>query len=287
MQLITKDDIVTHVFSGGEVHVELKQSLVDQINMTEQTSAIIDIPIKSSNDLMTVLILNDILIRMGIEHRELKLNYIPYARQDRVTIDYGPFSLKVFAQLVNSCKFNLVWVLDPHSPVATALIDNVWIRSLASECSSYILKTVNHSRTKPIILVAPDIGAIKRVEEVKDHLVKVNKYDPTAITVAYGMKHRNPATGAIESIEVLGLDKAYTDAPVFVVDDIADGGRTFTELVAQTDLKLFTNKHLWVTHGIFSRGTDCIFDAGYNTIGTTNSFFDETKPHPKVTCYIV
>lgn len=44
----------------------------------------------------------------------LVMDYIPNARQDRVKEPRDVFTLKYFAELINSCDFDYVEVLDPH-----------------------------------------------------------------------------------------------------------------------------------------------------------------------------
>ena len=67
---------------------------------------------------------------------------------------------------------------------------------------------------------------------------------------------------------------------IFIVDDICDGGATF-EGAARVLKENYPNvasectMHLWVTHGIFSRGLDSLLttgDGSFNTIGCSDSF---------------
>jgi len=53
------------------------------------------------------------------------------------------------------------------------------------------------------------------------------------------------------------------------VDDICDGGRTFIESAGLLrEAYPEADIHLYVSHGIFSKGTDVLFDAGIKTIHT-------------------
>ena len=53
----------------------------------------------------------------------LEMPYIPNARMDRVKNRDEVFTLKWFAEFINSLGFESVKVLDPHSNVAMALIN--------------------------------------------------------------------------------------------------------------------------------------------------------------------
>jgi ribose-phosphate pyrophosphokinase len=65
------------------------------------------------------------------------------------------------------------------------------------------------------------------------------------------------------------------DKDIFIVDDICDGGRTFTEVAkAIKENKKYTGKiYLVVTHGIFSAGFDFLVQY-FDGIYTTNSVKD-------------
>ncbi len=79
-------------FSGGEEHVRLKDNVC-----------------------------NDSIRRGGAESIICNIPYFPYARQDRVCNTGEAHALKVFADLINSCNFDLVEVMDPHSDVVEAV----------------------------------------------------------------------------------------------------------------------------------------------------------------------
>jgi len=77
---------------------------------------------------------------------------------------------------------------------------------------------------------------------------------------------RDVRTGNILGVVV---DQNVTDLNLLVVDDICDGGRTFTEL--SKTLSMPKKLELFVTHGIFSKGVKELTEA-YDHIYTTNSF---------------
>ena len=51
----------------------------------------------------------------------LYMPYVPDARMDRVKKENEIFTLKYFAQTINSLHFDKIEVLDPHSDVSVAL----------------------------------------------------------------------------------------------------------------------------------------------------------------------
>ena len=54
----------------------------------------------------------------------LTMDYLPNARMDRVHNEDEVFTLKYFCDVINSLNFSRVWVLDAHSNVSVALLNN-------------------------------------------------------------------------------------------------------------------------------------------------------------------
>lgn len=131
---------------------------------------------------------------------ELRMPYIPHARQDR-KVSGRFFTLKTFAKMINQMNFSKVVVLDPHSDVSTALIDRCY----------EMLKPIELLKVKEgTVLMYPDAGAAKKY-----------KADNTCII---GNKHRN-SEGRIDSYELLNFVEGTKS--VCIVDDICSYGGTF------------------------------------------------------------
>jgi ribose-phosphate pyrophosphokinase len=192
--------------------------------------------------------------------------YTPYARQDRACAKGEANGIKVFSKLINSMGFDSVTILDPHSDVATALIDNVIVVKPSSIIGNFGLG--NKLRAGNLHLISPDAGANKKVFEVA-------KIFGTS-RVIRADKVRNPATGQITSTEVYCEDLGGQE--VLIVDDICDGGMTFIKLAEALKAKGAGGINLYVSHGIFSKGLQPLFDSGINRIYTTNSFKRNLSP---------
>lgn len=173
----------------------------------------------------------------------LALPFVPGARQDRLndTGDYL-FTAKSVAKELNARNFPSVTVLDPHSEVTPALIDRCRVVH-AADC-------INPPAGKYAAVIAPDAGAEKRAGMVARKL---------GVPLIHAWKTRDVATGAITGF---GLDVSVArDArgwiatkPLLVVDDICDGGGTFTGLAAAIQKSVEVELHLFTTHGIYSKG---------------------------------
>ena len=141
----------------------------------------------------------------------LILPYVPNARMDRVKEKDEVFTLKWFADFINSMYFDRIMIHDPHSNVTNALLNNVV--SISSERE--ILKVVDELSDKNVILCYPDEGAAKRYS------------DQIQIDYIFCIKHRDWRTGKIERLELTTPEKVK-NRNVLIVDDICSRGGTFT-----------------------------------------------------------
>jgi len=260
-------DVDSFNFPGGEVQVKL---LNTSLGYSESVN--VDAQIQSSDDVMKLLLTCEALCANGWNCHALHIAYVPYARQDRRCNIGEAHSLKVFCKLINSLKFKQVRVLDPHSDVVEALIDNV----MCIPQEKIVERSVPYIRE--YYLISPDAGALKKIYKVAK--------TSGAKGVIKADKVRNIQTGKIESVDV-NVDSKLLDSnnKFLVVDDICDGGRTFVELAKALASEGIKKEELtlFVTHGIFSNGFDELLQY-YNHIYTTNSFRCDIN-HKDVTVY--
>ncbi len=192
----------------------------------------------------------------------LFLPYVPYARQDRVCVPGESFSLKVFAGIINHIGFGKVTIVDPHSDVCGAVFDRVKIISQASVVQSF--EAFNKRVLKGVTFVSPDAGANKKTSEIAAYFAH-----PEFIRAD---KLRELSTGKIKETVVYTEDLGGRD--VAIVDDIGDGCGTFILLAKALKAKGAGKVILYVTHGIFSKGTKTLFENGIDEIYSTDSYFD-------------
>ena len=238
-------------FPGGERHVrlgnpELSRAYIDYciINMRATCAA----------DLVDLLFVHDAVKRLipGIQ-LELILPYFPGARQDRVAVRGECLTAAVIANIINSLNFRSVECWDLHSDVSRALINNL----KEVPASFFVCEVMRKHISGACILVSPDAGARKRVEECAPYISALCQI----ITCS---KKRDPVTGDITGTIVEKLP--FMSSKFLIIDDICDGGRTFIEIAKKIreDFKPFEGIlspwiGLYVTHGIFSKGME-VFD---------------------------
>lgn len=202
---------------------------------------------------------------------KLVMPYIPDARMDR-TKHYRSevFTLKYFAQFINSMNLNSVFVLDPHSDVSNALFNRLY----KMDVMDFIADAIPWSGAD--LICFPDAGAMKRYS------------NPNIKQFVYGEKTRDWDTGKITGLVIhnpLNISaEDLRDRHVLIVDDICSKGGTFyyagkalKELgVGQIDL--------YVTHcetAIFDgKLLDNSGDSPITDVYTTNSIV--RRDHPNI-----
>jgi ribose-phosphate pyrophosphokinase len=202
-------------------------------------------------------------------NREIAL-YVPYfmgARSDRKFMDGGVNYLKqVICPIINSLKLDSILVLDPHSDVLEACLDN-YDKVDNHTVVKYALSDIDNKNDaqERICLVSPDAGAYKKIFDV------AKKFSINNVVTAN--KVRDLKTSKILSTEVPNLPGSVGDALQYVIiDDICDGGRTFIELAKAIKTQRADAKvYLIVTHGIFSAGFKELSQY-FERIYTTNSY---------------
>lgn len=237
---VNKKLIKTFNFSGGECHVSL-----DGIDIEDRVE-ISAFP-KNADHVMQLILTVDAIRRVNPHTAiDLHLSYFPYARQDRVCNPGEPLSASVMAQLINNLNCASVTIEDPHSDVTPALINNVRIISQADIVSgSKVMQSL--IRDKQITLMAPDAGAAKKTEM----LAKALAAKGIETDVMFASKIRNVANGEITGTNI---PDGVAGKNFLIVDDICDGGRTFTELAQKLKDHGAKDIYLYITHGIFSKG---------------------------------
>lgn len=188
----------------------------------------------------------------------LDMPYIPHARMDRVKSDEDVFTLKHFAEVINSLNFKIVWVRDAHSNVSLALIDNV----IDTGVEAYIRKAAELAGADAMFY--PDEGAMKRYSD--------NSEKP----YAFGMKKRDWKTGQILGLDIINAEN-IVGKDVLIVDDICSRGGTFYHSAKALKAAGAKSVSLYVTHceETITLGELAASDGLVDHVYTTRSIFPE------------
>lgn len=242
------------LFPGGEVGVDINK--LPQLDGMTVQRVYVNARIQNSDDVMALIMATNALRHeFPVAKFMLDMPYVPYARQDRACNRGEALSIQAFADIINMLKYDIVQIVDPHSPVTTAVIKNCHVRDQFD-----IFKDIKLS-FREWTIVAPDQGATKKCEEFAK---KVG-----AKGVITFQKTRELSTGKITGMTCNAIIENDPTAKYLVLDDICDGGRTFIELAAA--FPPHPTLELAVTHGIFSKGVE-IVTSDYDYVYTTDSF---------------
>lgn len=223
------------------------------------------------------------------EHKvniELFMPYVPNARMDRVKNEKEVFTLKHFCWFINSLGFDKVYIMDPHSIVSEALIDNVCVLRPSNIISNVIdiMRSLNDFK-RELVIYFPDDGAYKRYKDMPCF---------KNFNCIYGKKERDWETGKILGIEIYDkngskLTNEIENCDILMVDDIISYGGTLA--YSADKLKEMGAAHIsaYATHvensvldeekgTLLKRYNDKIID----TVYTTNSIYHGNHPMVEV-----
>lgn len=189
------------------------------------------------------------------QKRHLIMPYIPNARQDRVKNKEDVFTLKYFAEFINSLGFETVTVFDPHSSVSEALFNNLVIDSPKKFINKALARL-----PQDIMAFYPDEGAMKRYSEMID------------LPYAFGIKKRDWQTGEIKGLDLAG--ESVENKDILIIDDICSRGGTFYHSAKRLKEAGAKNIYLYVSHCENTIDEGQIFTSGLiEKVFTTDSIF--------------
>jgi ribose-phosphate pyrophosphokinase len=243
----------TFKFHAGEVHTKI--SPLDGCYVFP-SPIYIKFDFDGSDSIIELLMVVDVLRREydGLD-LVLEMPYVPFGRGDQVQNPGEPFPLEVFANLINSLNFKQVIIEDAHSKVTPALIHR---------CKEIRQSQIHHLPLEGrhnYWLVAVDEGSSHKIFEV------AQTYNRGCLGIIQCTKIRDTKDkGKIIRTDV-HFDWFNDDEEAVMVDDIADGGKTFIEVAKILREKCCKKITLMVTHGFFFKGLD-VFDGLIDEIYT-------------------
>jgi ribose-phosphate pyrophosphokinase len=276
LNLVNPDDVLSckyeiSRFPDGQQSIRiLEHNYETYLSLRDQkTPILIKSRLNTFQDLELIICANQALKEIGVKSVKLYIPYCIGGRSDRKFQEGGINYIKtVIAPIINSQNFDEVKILDPHSDVLEACINN-FVKLTNFHLGVMSLKELGDGKRDikdKICLVSPDAGAYKKIFDF------ASWFGIKEIITA--SKVRDLDSGKILKTVVPSLEN-YNDEMKYVIqDDICDGGRTFIELAkAIKEQKPDAKIYLVVTHGIFSAGFDLLVQY-LDGIYCTNSIKD-------------
>lgn len=201
--------------------------------------------------------------------------YVPYflgSRSDRQFEEGSNSYLKdVICPIINSLNFESVNVLDPHSDVLEACLNN-FRKESNEEVVKFALGEIydydSNFGNSNMVLISPDAGASKKIYKIAREI----EYDGE---IAICNKERD-GEGKLTKCDVnISVEARTKGKDLIIIDDICDGGGTFINIAKTIRENYITEGKLYliVTHGIFSRGLTEL-EKYFTKIYSTNSYKD-------------
>lgn len=193
--------------------------------------------INSYEDLFFIKALADVLHHNGYDIVHLTIPCLFGQRSDLRFTENQSFDLGLIADVINSCNFTSVSILDPHSAISLALIKNskgLGVESYVSDVLYDIERSFLTPNEDKITLVSPDAGAYKKVfklaSDFEAPLVAAVKFRDLKGNISLNF------TGDVKGKNCL------------IVDDLCSRGGTFIQLAQQLKDAGCEKIFLYITH---------------------------------------
>lgn len=204
-------DTLAERFADGEPSIKIKENLRRKhVYILKSTSAHFGI------NFMEMASLIDAAMRAGAGYITAVMPYYGGARQDRKVESRVPITAALAAKLLKAAGANALISVDLHAAQIQGFFDgpfdNIFMRPTIIE----YIKSLSLSK---IVIVSPDEGGMKRVEEYAKRL-------NCPVAVASKTRDNPDAVGRLEIISGKGVIKGAT---CFIIDDIASTGNTLAK----------------------------------------------------------
>jgi ribose-phosphate pyrophosphokinase len=254
-------------FPDGQQDVQITSTFIT----TQDVQVRILSHLNSFKDLELVVCSVKCLNNIGIKDIELYIPYLLGARSDRKFAKGGVNYLKdIMSPIINSLNLSKVTVLDPHSDVSEAVLNNFHKESnflVASWALDEILETENRENLNDFFMIVPDSGALKKAYDLIGWLQKRNNIGlPKFLPCS---KHRDIASGEI--LDTIVPKDKFDGETCFIVDDICSKGGTFKSLAKKLKSLGAGDIYLIVTHYEGTADLKELYESGIKQVFTTNS----------------
>ena len=252
-------------FSDGEIAVKYDE------NIRGTDVFIIQSTNPPGDNLLELLLMIDAANRASAKRITAVIPYFGYARQDRKDQPRVAISAKLVANLISVTGVNRVLAMDLHNPSIQGFFDIPFDHLYGSVI---LLEGLKRAEMNEIIVVAPDIGSIKRARAYANRM---------GCDLALVDKKRS-GPNQIETVTLIG-DIRGKD--VVIVDDMIDTAETLcsaAELLCQSGAREVIAS---CTHPILSsNAVDRIQESVITKVIVSDTILmPEEKKHDKIEIY--
>lgn len=220
-------------FSDGEIDVWVKDEVNNSNVFIMQSNST---PVNDS--IIELALIADALKRSGAHWITAIIPYFGYSRKEKQSRVGEPISAKVVADLITSSGINKVICLDLHADAIVGFFNVPVIYLTALEA---LAKRLKEEKLKDPIVVAPDVGGVKRARNFANYLNA-----PMAVIE----KHRR--IDERDKMEVLSMSGEVRGDTAIIIDDVISTGGTIVDSANALKNKGVNRIIVCATHGVFA-----------------------------------
>ena len=228
--------IFHHRFPSGETYCQFQENIRGcDVFLIQSITA------PANENLMELLVMADAARRASAERITAIIPYFGYARQDRKDKSRVPITAKLVLDLIEASGIDRVVTMDLHSPQVGGFTN------LPFDHLTFEPVLVNHIRNKyhslalrdRVVLMAPDVGAVKRIE----------KYATTLQTDFGFISKKRIGDDKVELQSIVG---DVAGKHVVIVDDLTESCGTLIQAAKACKQNGAETVTCAVTHGAFT-----------------------------------
>jgi ribose-phosphate pyrophosphokinase len=241
-------NIYHHRFPSGETYCQFK----DNIRGCD-VFLIQGITNPANENLMELLVMADAARRASADRITAVIPYFGYARQDRKDKSRVPITAKLVLDLFEASGIDRVMTMDLHSPQVGGFT-NLPFDHLSFEpvLVDYIRSKHTSAELKDhVVLMAPDVGAVKRIE----------KYS-SVLNIDFGFISKKRIGD--EKVDLQNIVGNVKDKHVIIVDDLTESLGTLVQAAKECKRQGAVKVTCAVTHG-------CLTDTGLKRLADSDS----------------
>ena len=241
-------DIYHHTFPSQEKYCQFK------INIRGCDVFLVSCKSPNTNDsVMELLVMADAARRASAGRITAVVPFFYYSRQDRKERSRVPISAKLIMDLLQASGIDRVVTMDLHSPQVGGFtnlpFDHLTFEPVLSE---YIRSKYHNLACRDnVVLMAPDVGAVKRVEKYAELL----KSD-------FGFISKKRVSDT--KVELQNIVGDVKDKDVIIIDDLTESLGTMVQAAKECKKQGAIKVTCAVTHG-------CLTDVGIKRLTEADS----------------
>jgi len=203
--------------------------------------------------LIETIIIGDALKEAGFEKLKLVVPYLAYSRQDRVTKEGEPISVRAIMKMLG-LYYDELYVFDIHNPKTLDFFPGKAVNIYPAK----VIAEYFRDKLENGLVLAPDRGALERAKEVANIL---------GLEYSHFEKERISPT----EVKMTPVDVNVKGRNVLIVDDIISTGGTMIR--AAEILKDLGAEKVFVvaTHGVFAEGAIERVSKAVDELAVTNT----------------